>query len=104
MGRPPGQNPRTPSPRINPNPVFIAQSKPPVDEKQIVQAEQNYPNNGGMVNQPNHVPMRPGQPTYNNQGATGNQQYRVSMAGPVHPQPSNWTSGLFDCMNDGENG
>lgn len=97
-----------PSPRMNNNfnPVFHAQPEPPLDEKQMVQAEQKYPNNGGMVNQPNQVPMdRPGQPTYINNGATVNQRPNgVPMAGAVHPQPSNWTSGLFDCMNDGENG
>lgn len=54
--------------------------------------------------QPNGVPIgRPGQPTYNS-GAMRNQQNGVPMTGAVNNQPSNWTSGLFDCMNDGENG
>uniref|UniRef100_A0A1J3HQ18 Protein PLANT CADMIUM RESISTANCE 6 n=1 Tax=Noccaea caerulescens TaxID=107243 RepID=A0A1J3HQ18_NOCCA len=53
--------------------------------------------------QSNGVPMgRPGQPTYNS-GAMRNQQNGVPMTGAVNNQPSNWTSGLFDCMNDGEN-
>ncbi|KFK36044.1 hypothetical protein AALP_AA4G070600 [Arabis alpina] len=105
MGRPGG------SPRMNNsnfNPMFHAQAQPPpeppVHEKQMVQAEQKYPNNGGMVNQPNQVPIaRPVQPPYVHNNAAVNQPYGVSMAGAVHPQPSNWTSGLFDCMNDGEN-
>ncbi|KAL9309075.1 Protein PLANT CADMIUM RESISTANCE 6 [Arabidopsis thaliana] len=100
MGRPDQMSLRI---NNNFNPVFHAQSEQPVDEKRVVQAEQIYPNNGGVVNQPNQVPMRPGPPTYINQSATFNQPYGVSMAGPVHTQPSNWTSGLFDCMNDGEN-
>lgn len=80
MGRP---DQLTPSSRTNNNfnPVFHAQPETLVDEKRTVEA----------VNQPNQV-MRPGQPTYINHGAT------------VHTQPSNWTSGLFDCMNDGQNG
>lgn len=99
MGRPD----QTPSPRMhnNFNPMF----HPQPEEKQMVETEQKYPNNGGMFNQPTGVPnmARPAQPTYINPGVMGNQPYGVQMARPVI-QPSNWTSGLFDCMNDGENG
>ncbi|CAE5959696.1 unnamed protein product [Arabidopsis arenosa] len=90
MGRPDGNRPDgSPSPRMNNNynPIFHAP-----EEKKMVQAEQKYPNNGGRVDQPSGVPM-------------GNQPYGVQMVRPppVINQPSNWTSGLFDCMNDGEN-
>lgn len=99
MGRPDG----SPSPRMNNNynPIFHAP-----EEKQV-QAEQKHPNNGGRVDQPSGVPMgRPGQPTNINTGGMGSQPYGVQMVRPppVINQPSNWTSGLFDCMNDGENG
>ncbi|CAH2036205.1 unnamed protein product [Thlaspi arvense] len=105
MGRPD----QTPSPRMNNNfnPMFHAQPPPeqPVYEKQMVETEQKYPNNDGMVNQPVGVPNmgRPTQPTYIN--PTVNQPYGVQMARPViiNQPSSNWTSGLFDCMNDGEN-
>ncbi|CAH8254989.1 unnamed protein product [Arabidopsis lyrata] len=98
MGRPD----RSPSPRMNNNynPIFHAP-----EEKQV-QAEQKHPNNGGRVDQPSGVPMgRPGQPTNINTGGMGSQPYGVQMVRPppVINQPSNWTSGLFDCMHDGEN-
>ncbi|ESQ30604.1 hypothetical protein EUTSA_v10011755mg [Eutrema salsugineum] len=104
MGRPD----QSPSPRMNNNynPVFHAQPAPeppaPVYEKHMVKTEQRYPNNGGMVNQPTGVPNmgRPAQPTYIN--TTGHQPYVVQMPPPVINN-QNWTSGLFDCMNDGEN-
>ncbi|KAG7599889.1 PLAC8 motif-containing protein [Arabidopsis suecica] len=111
MGRPDGNRPDgSPSPRMNNNynPMFHAQAtpEPPVYEKQMVPNEQKYPNNGGRGDQPSGVPMgRPGQPTNINTGGMGSQPYGVQMVRPppVINQPSNWTSGLFDCMNDGEN-
>lgn len=80
--------------------------EPPVYEKQMVDTEQKYPHNGGMLNQSSGVPNmpRPVQPTYINPGRMGNQPYiPPQMARPVNIN-QNWTSGLFDCMNDGENG
>ncbi|KAJ4896568.1 Protein PLANT CADMIUM RESISTANCE 6 [Raphanus sativus] len=71
------------------NPMFHAQPEPPVYEKQMVETEQKYPNNGGMGGVP--VMGIPAQPMYINPGGMGNQ-----------PR-SNWTSGLCDCMNDVEN-
>ncbi|KAL1209210.1 Protein PLANT CADMIUM RESISTANCE 6 [Cardamine amara subsp. amara] len=119
MGRPGSDG--TPSPRINNNPMFHAQPTPQppmfhsqptpeqsVYEKQMVQTEQKYPSNVGMVNQPSGVPMgRPGQPTNFSTGGMGYQQpYGAHIVQPppnTINQRSNWTSGLFDCMNDAEN-
>lgn len=106
MGRPD----QTPSPRMhnNFNPMFHPQPapEPPVYKNQMVDTEQKYPHNGGMLNQSSGVPNmpRPVQPTYINPGRMGNQPYiPPQMARPVNIN-QNWTSGLFDCMNDGENG
>ncbi|KAF8057318.1 hypothetical protein N665_1259s0005 [Sinapis alba] len=124
MGRVPDQPP-SPEMHNNFNPMFHPQPGP---EPPVYETEKRYINNGGIVNQPTGVPNmagpaqptyintggtvnqptgvpnmgRPAQPTYINPGVMGNQPYGIQMTRPVI-QPSNWTSGLFDCMNDGEN-
>ncbi|XP_048590884.1 protein PLANT CADMIUM RESISTANCE 6-like [Brassica napus] len=98
MGRP--DQTLSPGMHNNFNPMFHPQPapEPTVYENQIVDTEQKYIQTG-VPNMPRPVP-----PTYINPGRMGNQPYvPPQMARPVN-QPSNWTSGLFDCMNDGENG
>ncbi|CAN8321014.1 unnamed protein product [Cochlearia groenlandica] len=118
MGRVPDQiSSPSPSPKVmnnNFNPMFHAHPSAPdqqhVYEKQIVDSEQKYPQDDvGMVYQPSGIPnnmARPApQPIYTPQMARPAPQpmYTPQMARPVIDVNQQWTSGLFDCMNDGEN-
>lgn len=86
--------------------MFHAQPEPPVYEKQMVETDQKYPSNGGMVNQPSGVPTMGIPAQYINPSGMGNQPYVAQIARPViiNQPRSNGTSGLCDCMNDVENG
>uniref|UniRef100_A0A0D3CFR3 Uncharacterized protein n=1 Tax=Brassica oleracea var. oleracea TaxID=109376 RepID=A0A0D3CFR3_BRAOL len=86
--------------------MFHAQPEPPVYEKQMVETDQKYPSNGGMVNQPSGVPTMGIPAQYINPSGMGNQPYVAQIARPViiNQPRSNGTSGLCDCMNDVEYG